>query len=219
MKKAQSIQEKPFDLDAELARIQTDDVFEETNKFLDAKNPMQVRVTTSQQIVNMNDHNEICFVIDLRSSAAFEETCLDKSVNFAIEKFNEEAFIFWPQFAKKLEADTRIFKNKQVQNCFKRRRRYWVYLIAAQTSKNIDQTLLELSAFGNKEGLAALVKSADTEQKKQDLLSLRNAFLLYNALKKERLREIDICIDGFDKIRKHYEHFCLQNNELIIERP
>jgi hypothetical protein len=67
--------------------------------------------------------------------------------------------------------------------------------------------------------LAALIKAADSPQKKQDLLSLRNAFLLYNALKKERLREIDICIDGFDKIRKHYEHFCLQNNELIVERP
>ena len=165
---------------------------------------MQIRVTTSQQIVNMNDHNDVCLVIDMRTSAAFEEGCLDKSVNFALEKFNEEAFIFWAQFAKRIEADTKIFKNKQVQNEFKRRRRYWVYLIAGQTSKNMDETILELSAFGHKEGLAALVKSADTEQKKKDLLSLRNAFLLYKALQKERLREIDICIDGFDKIRKHY---------------
>jgi len=114
MKKATSITEKTFDLNAELERIQTDAVFEETNNFLEAKKPMQIRVTTSQQIVNMNDHADICLVIDLRSSQAFEESCLDKSVNFALEKFNEEAFIFWPQYAKKLEADTKIFKNSVV---------------------------------------------------------------------------------------------------------
>jgi len=48
MKKATSITEKTFDLNAELERIQTDAVFEETNNFLEAKKPMQIRVTTSQ---------------------------------------------------------------------------------------------------------------------------------------------------------------------------
>jgi len=38
---------------------------------------------------------------------------------------------------------------------------------------------------------------------------MRNAMLLYKALKKEKLREIDLCICGFDKIVKNYPHHCV----------
>ena len=144
---------------------------------------MEVRVTTSQQIVNMNDHKDVALVIDMRSQQQFLQCSLDKSVNFAIEKFNEDSFIFWSSYSKKLEADTKIFTNKTIQNEFKRRRRYWVYIIAGQESHNIDYLLLELSKFATKDGLKELAKWADSEQKMLDLISMRNAFLLYKALK------------------------------------
>jgi len=51
-------------------------------------------------------------------------------------------------------------------------------------------------------------------------LSIRNACLLYKALKKERLRELDLSICGFDKIAKNYKHHCLDSNgQYFIERP
>ena len=44
--------------------------------------------------------------------------------------------------------------------------------------------------------------------------------LLFKALKKERLRELDLSICGFDKLVKHYKHHCLNEQlEHIIPRP
>ena len=59
-----------------------------------------------------------------------------------------------------------------------------------------------------------------TEEEKLDFLSMRNAMLLFKALKKERLREMDLSICGFDKIKKNYRHHCLnESNEYIVPRP
>ena len=44
--------------------------------------------------------------------------------------------------------------------------------------------------------------------------------LLFKALKKERLRELDLSICGFDKLVKQYKHHCLNEQlEHIIPRP
>ena len=60
----------------------------------------------------------------------------------------------------------------------------------------------------------------DSKQKKEDLISLRNSLLLYKAVKAERLREIDICIDGFDKFMRYYKHFCIDaKGQLMVQRP
>ena len=168
----------------------------------------------------MNDHKDVALVLDMRSEKQFAHCSLDKSANLPIEKFTEDIFINWAKHSKKLEVDTSIFKTKRVQNEFKRRRRYWVYIIAAHDSKNLNKTLLELSNFANKDGLVKLIEMADSDQKKEDLLSLRNALLLYKALKLERLREMDICIDGFDKMPRYYRHFCLDDKgQLMVARP
>ena len=168
-------------------------------QFLENTAPMQVRVTTSQQIVNMNDHKDVALVFDMRSEKQFAQCSLDKSVNLPIEKFNEDTFINWAKTNKKLEADTSIFASKHAQHAFKRRRRHWVFIICAQNSKNLNPWLLELSNFGSKQALSGLCAQAETEAQKSDLLAIRNALLLFKALKKERMREMDLCIDGFDK--------------------
>ncbi len=43
----------------------------------------------------MNDHKDVALVFDMRSASAFDTCHLDKSVNFPIERFNEDNFINW----------------------------------------------------------------------------------------------------------------------------
>lgn len=77
-----------------------------------------------------------------------------------------------------------------------------------------------MDKLANKTDQAALISQFETEQEKKDYLSLRNAILLFKALKKERLRELDLSICGFDKLDVNYKHHCLdQNRQHIIPRP
>jgi len=56
-----------------------------------------------------------------------------------------------------------------------------------------------------------MIATLSTDEEKRDFLSMRNACLLFMALKKERLRELDLSICGFDKIAKNYRHFCMDS--------
>lgn len=73
-----------------------------------------------------------------------------------------------------------------------------------------------MHAIGNKEALAALIAQMNTEVEQRDLLSLRNALLIYMALKNERCREIDFCFDGFEHFQKHYPHYCRDASRELI---
>ena len=99
----------------------------------------------------MNDHKDVALVFDMRSSVAFSECSLDKSVNFAIERFNEDTFINWAQKSKQLETDSSIFTNKYQLHGFKRRRRHWAFIIGAHDSHNLNKTVLEIGKFTSKE--------------------------------------------------------------------
>ena len=48
----------------------------------------------------MNDHRDVALVFDMRSEAAFNECNLAKSVNFSIERFQEDSFIQWSKKSK-----------------------------------------------------------------------------------------------------------------------
>ena len=69
---------------------------------LEVNKPFSVRVTTAQQICNMNDHKDVALVFDTRSEICFQECGLDKSVNLSIENWKEDSFINWAQKAKQL---------------------------------------------------------------------------------------------------------------------
>ena len=56
-----------FNLEAELARIQEREVIESLKGFLEVDTPFPIRVTTAQQICNMNDHKDVALVFDMRS--------------------------------------------------------------------------------------------------------------------------------------------------------
>ena len=168
----------------------------------------------------MNDHKDVALVLDMRSQNLFSEQNLNKSINFSLEKFKEDAFIGWTQKSRQLETDSTVLKNKYHVHGFKRRRRHWVFIIGAHSSENVDKHVLEMGKYTNKEEQAELIATLQTDQEKQDFLSLRNACLLFKALKKERIRELDLSICGFDKIVKHYKHHCINaNGEHIISRP
>ena len=98
----------------------------------------------------MNDHKDVALVFDMRSAAAFNECSLDKSVNFSIERFQEDTFINWAQRVKQLETDGAIFKNKYQLHAFKRRRRHWVFIIGAHDSRNLNKTVLDIDCHSNK---------------------------------------------------------------------
>jgi len=119
-------------LEAELARIQEEPVIQGLTQFLEVNTPFPIRVTTAQQICNMNDHKDVALVFDMRSAAAFSECSLDKSVNFAIERFNEDTFINWAQKSKQLETDSSIFTNKFKVDWMKKRKRRFCYIIPCQ---------------------------------------------------------------------------------------
>ena len=190
------------------------------SKLLDPSTPFPIRVTTAQQICNMNDHRDVALVIDMRGQAQFKECSLDKSVNFSLESFKEDAFINWATKAKQLEAGNPCFRNKYQLHAFKRRRRHWVFIIGAHSSHNVNKFVLEMGKFVSKEKQAELIQQLQTNEEKADFLSLRNACLLFKALKKERLREMDLSICGFDKIFKFYKHHCLdEHNQHMIPRP
>ena len=76
-----------IDLNAELERIQQESVIQSLQTYLELNKPYSIRVTTAQQICNMNDHKDVALVFDMRSESCFNESSLAKSINFSIEKF------------------------------------------------------------------------------------------------------------------------------------
>ena len=121
--------------------------------------PFQIRVTTAQQICNMNDHKDVALVLDMRSQTLYNEQSLNKSINFSLEKFKEDAFINWTAKSKQVESDTTVLTNKYHVHGFKRRRRHWVFIIGAHSSKNVDKQVLEMGKFTSKEEQAEMIAS------------------------------------------------------------
>ena len=98
----------------------------------------------------MNDHKDVALVLDMRSAKIFNEQNLEKSVNFALEKFKEDTFINWKAKTKQLEMDSTLLKNKYQKHGFSKRRRHWVFIIGAHSSSNVDKIVLEMGKFTDK---------------------------------------------------------------------
>ena len=98
----------------------------------------------------MNDHKDVALVFDMRSSAKFNHCQLAKSINFPIEQMTDDIFMQWPQKVKAIELDKSILKSKYSSFAFKYRKRHWVFIIGAHSSQNLNETILEIAAFGDK---------------------------------------------------------------------
>ena len=125
----ESASPESFSVETELQRIREEEVVTNVSTFLEINAPFPIRVTTAQQICNMNDHRDVALVFDMRSAAQFAECSLDKSVNFALEKFTEDTFINWTQKVKQLETDSTIFRDKYEIDKMKKRKRRFCYII------------------------------------------------------------------------------------------
>ena len=53
-----------------------------------------------------------------------------------------------------------------------------------------------------------ILKQRLNERNLENIISLRNAILLYKALKNERIREVAICVDGYDTFKLKYPYAC-----------
>ena len=98
--------------------MQNEEVVAACANFLDTNNPLKLRVTTSQQVANMNDHKNVALVFDMRSSSAFAQCHLEKSINLPFDKFDHDFFINWTKNCKLLEKDTSIITDKYKLNWF-----------------------------------------------------------------------------------------------------
>lgn len=52
----------------------------------------------------------------------------------------------------------------------------------------------------------------------ENVISLRNALLLYKALKNERIREMAICVDGFETFKERYPYVCKYRTAFLYPR-
>ena len=118
-----------FSVEVELQRVREDVAVTSVSTYIDINTPMPIRVTTAQQICNMNDHRDVALVFDMRSAAQYTECSLDKSVNLALERFNEDTFINWTQKVKELETDPTVFRDKYEVDKMKKRKRRFCYII------------------------------------------------------------------------------------------
>lgn len=98
-----------FSVESEIDRIQQEEVLASLATFLDVSTTLPIRVTTAQQICNMNDYSDVAIVFDMRSANQFNDCSLDKSINFSIERFNEDVFVNWASKVKQIECDATIF--------------------------------------------------------------------------------------------------------------
>ena len=58
----------------------------------------------------------------------------------------------------------------------------------------------------------------DSKQTLENILSLRNALMLYKTLKNERIREVAICLDGMDQFVRNYPYFCKFRTAFLYPR-
>mmetsp|Transcript_47767 Transcript_47767/g.35017 ORF Transcript_47767/g.35017 Transcript_47767/m.35017 type:complete len:132 (-) Transcript_47767:859-1254(-) len=118
---------------------------------------------------------------------------LENSINLPLNYCDDEFFINWnPE-----KISTEIIKNPVKKSLFDQRKRLYVCIICSEydTTNFLDK----LHRIFDVSSLDSYVKKyVESKDKVENLLSLRNALLLYKALKKERIREIYICVNGFN---------------------
>eukprot|EP00347_Sterkiella_histriomuscorum_P021041 403335488 len=160
--------------------------------------------TNAQQVINqMQNLQGKILVIDTRSLYQYHLSHLENSINFPVDLCNDE---FFTKFNPKQICDT-IIKNKFKKELFDQRRRMYVFIIASQNE--ITHYLEKLPKVFDPEALAPYIeKYKNNKEVVENLVSIRNAILLYKALKNERIRELYLCVNGFNIFKQKYPHFC-----------
>ena len=107
-----------------------------------------------------------------------------------------------------------------MQDSFKRRKRLWIYIVACQKSQHFSEYFTKIDAHYGNDVLHELVDQAVDDTMRLDLLSTRNAVMLYKALKDERIREVGIVCNGFETIERDYLRYCRKQGQfIVVPRP
>ncbi len=79
--------------------------------------------------------------------------------------------------------------------------------------------LEKLPKLFNTDAVQAYIKKFESQpQVIENLLSIRNAILLYKALKNERIREVFLCVNGFNTFKLKYPYFCKFRTQFLYPK-
>ena len=127
----------------------------------------------------------------------------ENSISFPIDYCTDEFFINWN--GKHIQE--KILRNKVKKELFEQRKRKYVFIIAS--SNDISNYLDKLPKLTDSEALDRYVQQhIGNRSIIENLLSVRNAIMLYKALKSEKIREVYLCVNGFDTFKQKYPFFC-----------
>jgi hypothetical protein len=120
----------------------------------------------------------------------------ENSINFPIDHCSDQFFIKW----NPKDISDNLIKNKVKKDLFDTRRRLYVFIIASQN--DLTHYLEKLPKIFHYEALTPYTeKYQENTDVIENLLSIRNAVLLYKALKNERIRELYLCVNGFNTFK------------------
>lgn len=149
----------------------------------------------------------------MRSMMNYHQSHFQNSINLPIDKCGDDFFINWDP---KTILSTKI-RNKTKKELFEQRRRSYIYIIAS--TNDITFYADKFPKVFNLEALLNYVdKYKDDSSCMQNLVSIRRALLLYKALKNERIREVSICINGFNTFKQRYPYFCKFKTSFLYPR-
>ncbi|CDW83258.1 mapk phosphatase 2 [Stylonychia lemnae] len=201
-----------FDVKEQLPEILKPEANEECKKFLGSDN--KITLTNVQQIVNQvqNLQGKV-LILDTRSQFQFHLSHFENAINFPVNLCNDEFFTKWDP----KNISDNIIKNKVKKELFEARRRMYVFIIASQN--DITHYLEKLPKMFDPQSLENYInKYIENKDVIENLVSIRNALLLFKALKNERIREMNLCINGFNTFKQKYPHFCKFRTQFLYPK-
>lgn len=159
----------------------TDEEYKAEIDFIGSE-PFRIRTTNAQEFFNHYQLFPKVIIMDMRSKEQYNHCHIKKSINFPVDIFKSDDFInFKPN--KILEEHLTLTVDKEM---FKNRKRSIVFIVSHRVCTT---TIFEyLHHLFDAEKVQELMSKFAAE----DILATKNAVLLYQALKKDKTREVYI---------------------------
>ena len=156
--------------------------------------PFIIKTTNAQEFFNYYQLFPKVIIMDMRSKEQYGHWHIKKSINFPVDVFKSDDFIHFKP-SKILEENLTLAVDKEM---FKNRKRSIVFIVSHRVCTT---TIFEyLHYLFDPEKIQYLKSKYEAE----DILATRNAVLLYQALKKDKTREVYICRNSFNALQSKY---------------
>eukprot|EP00347_Sterkiella_histriomuscorum_P011202 403373359 len=193
-----------------------DDTTEQECKRYFGQDKLTIQLTSSQNMFNhQQGSNGKMLTFDMRSRMNYHQAHLKDSISFPIDLCDEEFFIRWDVNY----IQNHILKNKEKQSLFRNRKRLFVNIIAGQ--EDIQTIMFQAGMLFNEQHMKMMQINPmfNKKQSLEDILSFRNALLLIKALKNERIREVFLCVNGFNVFLDKYPFLCKFRTSILYPKP